>query len=127
MTTSRFTHTRFDGTNQQIQAMNRVKDMIESKEFSDNVFPIAAEYSNWETDEVIASELYRNLGVSLACITVTTLILLADIMGSLLVMFCVLMTLVDVLGDGQTYFHVHTQVLISSNFFRLYVFLGLDH
>ena len=45
--------------------------------------------------QVIDSELYRNLGISMACVFATTLILLADIIGSIQVMLCVLMTLVS--------------------------------
>jgi hypothetical protein len=32
--------------------------------------------------QIIDSELYRNLGISMACVFATTLILLADIIGS---------------------------------------------
>jgi len=98
MTTFRFKHVRFDGPDQHIPAMNEVKRLIEEQNFSDRVFASTAEYSNWETDEVIEYELYRNLGISLACILVITTILLADIRCSLLVMLAVCMTLVNVLG-----------------------------
>ncbi len=47
--------------------------------------------------QVIDSELYHNLGISMACVFVTTLFLLADILGSVQVMLCVLMTLVSFL------------------------------
>ena len=52
------------------------------------------EYSNWETDEVITKELFRNLGIALACVFLTTLALLANFTGSLIVLFCVAITLV---------------------------------
>ena len=54
----------------------------------------AQEYSNWETDEVITKELFRNLGIALACVFVTTLILLANLLGSIIVLLCVAITLV---------------------------------
>ena len=79
MTTFSFTHVRFSGPSEHIPAMNEVKADIAALEFSDNVFAATEEYSNWETDEVIKTELFRNLGVSMACIFLTTLILLADI------------------------------------------------
>ena len=47
---------------------------------------------------MISKELYRNVGLSMACVFVTMLILLADIWGSILVMVCVLTTLIDVMG-----------------------------
>ena len=52
------------------------------------------EYSNWETDEVITSELVRNLGIALACVFLTTLLLLANFLGSLMVLLCVAIVLV---------------------------------
>ena len=34
-------------------------------------------YAAWETDEVIGKELWRNLGLAMACVAVITLVLLA--------------------------------------------------
>ena len=61
------------------------------------------EYSNWETDAVIKEELSRNLGIALACVFVTTLILLADILGSVLVLITVALSLVDLCGFMHTW------------------------
>jgi hypothetical protein len=36
-------------------------------------------YAAWETDEVIGFELWRNLGLGIACVFVITIILLADL------------------------------------------------
>lgn len=52
------------------------------------------EYSSWETDEVITRELLRNLGIALACVFITTLLLLANFLGSVIVLVCVAVTLV---------------------------------
>ena len=59
---------------------------------------MAQEYSNWETDEVITRELIRNLCIALACVFLTTLILLADILGSVYVLVTVALSLVDLCG-----------------------------
>ena len=94
-----FTHKRFSGRSEHIPALNKVKDIINSIQFSTgNVFPMAREYSNWETDEVITTELFRNLGLAIACVFVVTLILLANLLGSVYVLLCVLLTLVDLCG-----------------------------
>lgn len=53
MTTFTFVHERFDGPSEHIPAMKRVKEIIQEQSFSANVFALAQEYSNWETDEVI--------------------------------------------------------------------------
>ena len=43
---------------------------------------------------MITKELFRNLGIALACVFLTTLFLLANFLGSLIVLFCVAITLV---------------------------------
>ena len=98
LSTIGFTHTRLDERDAQIAALNRIKAMIGGIGFSGNVFPMAREYSNWETNEVIMTELLRNLGLALACVFVTTLVLLADVLGSVYVLACVLLSLVDLCG-----------------------------
>lgn len=55
-------------------------------------------YAAWETDEVIGYELWRNLGLGIACVFVITIILLADIRICFFVLACVLLTLVDIVG-----------------------------
>jgi hypothetical protein len=54
----------------------------------------ARTYLNWETDEVIQIELYRNLGMALMCVFFMTLLLIANAATSMMVFLCVLMTLV---------------------------------
>ena len=54
MSTMNFVHTRLEGTAAKISGMNTVKDLIKKQEFSQNVFALVQDYSNWETDEVIA-------------------------------------------------------------------------
>ena len=61
------------------------------------------EYSNWETDEVITKELFRNLGIALACVFLTTLFLLANLLGSLIVLLCVAITLVFLASQSDAH------------------------
>jgi len=98
LSTFEFTHVKFEGRGEHIPALNKVKDIIADCNFSGNVFALTQEYSNWETDEVITKELFRNLGIALACVFVTTLILLANLLGSIIVLLCVAITLVDLCG-----------------------------
>ena len=85
-----------------MDALNRMKDIMNTANdrltAGGHMFVISREYSDWETDDVITEELFRNLGLALACVFVTTLILLADFMGSLYVLVCVGMTLVNLCG-----------------------------
>jgi len=98
LSTFTFTHVKFEGRGEHIPALNKVKNIIADCNFSGNVFALTQEYSNWETDEVITKELFRNLGIALACVFLTTLALLANFTGSLIVLFCVAITLVDLCG-----------------------------
>ena len=43
---------------------------------------------------MITRELLRNLGIALACVFITTLLLLANFLGSVIVLVCVAVTLV---------------------------------
>ncbi len=52
----------------------------------------------WEIDEVIAWELRRNLLLAIVCVSLTTLILIADFRSCAIVILCVLLTLVNVTG-----------------------------
>jgi len=93
-----FTHVNFEEKSSHYPALTKVKSIIASSNFSGNVFPLTREYSSWETDEVITRELLRNLGIALACVFITTLLLLANFLGSVIVLVCVAVTLVDLCG-----------------------------
>ena len=87
-----------EGPKQQIPAMNRVKDILASANFSSKVFPMCKGYASWETDEVISEELYRNICLAILCVFLTTWILLFNLWASLLVLGCVVLTLANVGG-----------------------------
>ena len=55
-------------------------------------------YISWQTDRIIGTELWRNMGLCLICVFLLTLLLLADIKICFLVMTCVLFTMVAVTG-----------------------------
>merc|ERR1711962_528350 len=97
LSTLTFTHQQLEKS-AQYPALVKVKEIIEDSNFSGNVFPLTREYSSWETDEVIVRELVRNLGIALACVFLTTLLLLANFLGSVIVLLCVAVTLVDLCG-----------------------------
>jgi len=92
------THKLFDSSKEWVPAMNRIKNLVKEANFSSRAFPTGTEYASWETDEVIGRELYQNLGLSLLCVFMTTLVLLASLQGCALVLLSVFITLVDVGG-----------------------------
>ncbi|XP_037081976.1 NPC intracellular cholesterol transporter 1-like [Pollicipes pollicipes] len=96
-----YTHTLMNGPVEQIPAMQRVKQIAKSVNFTGDaplVQPLAEIYASWETDQVIEFELYRNMGLALLCVFVMVLFLIADLIVCLLVLACVVFTLVDVGG-----------------------------
>ena len=99
LSTIMFQHKLFPaGPSEHIPAMNRIKDLISDANLTGKVFPISIFYPAWETDEIIAKELYRNIGLAIICVFFTTLFLLNNIITSLLVIFCVMLSLIDVAG-----------------------------
>ena len=86
---------------------------------------MARTYSVWETDEIIAGELYRNIGLAMICVFVTTLTLLADLRASLMVLFCVILALIDV--GGFMHFWDLTIDTVSCNNLIIAIGLCIDY
>ncbi|CAG0886016.1 unnamed protein product [Cyprideis torosa] len=96
-----FQHVQTHGPHEHVPAMNRVKDLVRhSGIHSGDGFSTAwaRAYVNWETDEVIQHELYQSLGMAMACVFTISLLLIANMTVSVVVLICVVMTLVDVAG-----------------------------
>ena len=55
-------------------------------------------YAAWETDEIIGFELWRNIGLAIAAISVITLLLLANVRICVYVICIVVITLTDIVG-----------------------------
>lgn len=91
-----YRHRLVEGTGEQILAMDEVKDITASMNFSGYVKPWAQTYAGWETDKIIERELYQNMGLALLIVFLVTLILIASLPASVMVLLCVLMTLIDV-------------------------------
>ncbi|MPC08658.1 Niemann-Pick C1-like protein 1 [Portunus trituberculatus] len=93
-----YQHIILNTSSQRITAMDQMKSFVDSANFSGFAASIAAEYSNWETDKIIAEELIRNLALAMAAVFVMTLLLLASFISSIYVLLCVVLTLVDVMA-----------------------------
>ena len=93
-----FSHKIFAGPSEHLPAMNRIKDLVASYNFSSTAFAVGQNYAGWETDEVIQWETFQNVGLSLVCVFIATSFLLSQVQCSLMVFFCVLITIVDVGG-----------------------------
>lgn len=99
LSTFEFYHPHYTGgASEYVPAMNWVKDTIKGAGFDGGIsFAMSQSYSRWEIDEVISRELYRNLLLSIVCVTFTTLLLLADLRSCLLVILNVVITLVMII------------------------------
>merc|ERR1719270_93837 len=98
LSTIDFSHKIFNGPSEHLPAMNRIKKLVASYNFSSKAFAVGHKYAGWETDEIIAWELYQNVGLSLIVVFIATAFLLAHFKSCLMVFVCVLFTLVDVGG-----------------------------
>ena len=116
-----FKHSLLDGPEEQIPAMNAVKEAIKLSNISGRVFPWAYGYAAWETDEVIAEEVYRNISLALLCVFLSTLLFIADLRGAVIIIFVVFITLVDV--GGFLHFWGITIDTVSCN--NLVIAIGL--
>ena len=76
----------------------RAVDQAVAAEFGNSAFSFNKIYAAWETDEIIGFELWRNIGLAMACVFVVTLILLANLPICLMVLLSVVLTLVDIVG-----------------------------
>ena len=88
-----FTHKMFSGPTEHLPAMNRIKELVASFNFSSTAFAVGQEYAGWETDEIIAYETFRNLGFSLLCVFIVTALLIVQPKSCLLVFTCVALTI----------------------------------
>jgi len=116
-----YSHRLFSGPEEHVPAMNAVKDAISQSNVTGRVFPYAYGYAAWETDEVIAEEVYRNIAVAVVCVFFTTLLFICNLRGALIIIGCVLLTLVNV--GGFMHFWGLTIDTVSCN--NLIIAIGL--
>merc|ERR1712223_811380 len=94
-----FQYDRFTGPTQHAPARRKVEKVMDSHQLaSSRTFSHSKIYAAWETDETIAKELWRNMGLAMMCVFVITLLLLANVKICVLVLLCVILTLVDIVG-----------------------------
>jgi len=82
---------------QHIPARGAVTDLL-NMVTSPYSFSHTKVYAAWETDEIIGFELWRNIGLAMACVFVVTLLLLANFQICIYVMCIVGITLTDIVG-----------------------------
>lgn len=99
-----FRHRRFAVRNEYVHAMHSVERIVDGMHVhsGDAVATVWGRiYGNWITDEVIDTEVLRNILLALLCVMVCTLLLIAEPQTCLYIFVCVLLTLVNVCGFMQ--------------------------
>ncbi|XP_071117818.1 NPC intracellular cholesterol transporter 1-like isoform X1 [Haliotis cracherodii] len=100
-------HTLQPDSSDEIAAMEDLRSIIDDIRFPQysgadlpkyQAFAYSRNYLTYETNKVLLSELYRNLGLAGGCVLLVTLLLIANIWTSVLVFTCVVFTLIDVAG-----------------------------
>lgn len=114
LSTMEFVHKKFSSSKEHIPAMNWVKNTIKESQFPGIAFAMAQSYSRWEIDEVISEELFRNLFLAIICVSLTTLVLLANVGSCLIVILCVILSLVDV-GGAMYLWGLTIDIVASTN------------
>ncbi|KAG7160185.1 NPC intracellular cholesterol transporter 1-like 1 [Homarus americanus] len=91
-----YRHTSLSTSSEEIQAMESVRKVVRDMNFTSYVKAWSRAYGEWETNQVITEELYRNMGLALGVVFLVTLLLIASFVTSFMVVVCVVFTLVDV-------------------------------
>ena len=78
--------------------MKEVFAIVDKYSFSGNVFATSQSYGSYLTIDIITGELIRNVLMALGVVFVCTLILIADLATSIIVLLTVSLTIVDVAG-----------------------------
>jgi Niemann-Pick C1 protein len=87
-----------DEPEQYLPAKKAVESIINQAHVANVSFSHFKFYATWETDEIIGFELMRNVGLSLGCVMIVTVVLLVNIPISFYVFCCVVATVVDLVG-----------------------------
>eukprot|EP00090_Calanus_glacialis_P001448 TRINITY_DN11036_c0_g1_i1.p1 TRINITY_DN11036_c0_g1~~TRINITY_DN11036_c0_g1_i1.p1 ORF type:complete len:930 (-),score=108.05 TRINITY_DN11036_c0_g1_i1:221-3010(-) len=93
-----YQHPLFSGPLEHVPAMNKVKDLIKEVNIEGRVFAKSIKYEFWEVDEILSAELIRSVTLALVCVFLIVIFMLANLTAAFLVLFCVMFTLVDVMG-----------------------------
>ncbi|XP_078600585.1 patched domain-containing protein 3-like [Branchiostoma floridae x Branchiostoma japonicum] len=82
----------------QVQGMDSVVSLADSAGLQSTAFPYASQFSRSETNKIIQQEVYRNIGLAMVAVALVTLLLVADLLMSIYITLCVVLTLVDLGG-----------------------------
>lgn len=96
--TKEFRGETLDDASRQIEAMDETREMVERWEDLQPAFPYSAQFIAIEGFKIIGTELYRNVGLAIACVGVIVLITVASFSAALIITMNVAFCIVEILG-----------------------------
>ncbi|KAL7023845.1 hypothetical protein ACKWTF_012813 [Chironomus riparius] len=121
-----YTYFRFDDRDEFIPARASIENIVKSLNFSQNdVFVWGRVFANWYTDEIIDSEIYRNISLALIGVFICTTVMIVNIQVCAYIFTCVLLSLVSIGGFMQ--FWGLTLDIVTSIGLQLSVGLCIDY
>eukprot|EP00584_Thalassiosira_punctigera_P001858 CAMPEP_0172542600 /NCGR_PEP_ID=MMETSP1067-20121228/13171_1 /TAXON_ID=265564 ORGANISM="Thalassiosira punctigera, Strain Tpunct2005C2" /NCGR_SAMPLE_ID=MMETSP1067 /ASSEMBLY_ACC=CAM_ASM_000444 /LENGTH=960 /DNA_ID=CAMNT_0013328873 /DNA_START=367 /DNA_END=3248 /DNA_ORIENTATION=+ len=96
--TKKFRGEILDDASRQIEAMDATREMVESWDNLQPAFPYSDQYIAIEGFKIIGDELYRNVGLAIACVGVIVLVTVANFTAAFLITLNVAFCIVEILG-----------------------------
>lgn len=94
-----FNYFRFEDRDEFIPARQTVENIIRASNFSRNdAFVWGKVFASWYTDEIIDSEIYRNILLALLGVFICTAILIVNLQVCIYIFLCVLLSLISIGG-----------------------------
>lgn len=99
-----FSFHKFDDREQFTPARSAIENIVKTADFSsDEVFVWGKIFGNWFTDEIIDSEIYRNIMLALIGVFLCTAVMIVNAQVCLYIFSCVLLSLISVGGFMQVW------------------------
>ena len=86
------------GLTRHLPATQAIENILSSANLSSTTFSSSYIYPPWEVDEILGDELFKNMSIALATVSLITFITLSDFRACLFTLTCVLFTIIDLVG-----------------------------
>ncbi|KAL7532461.1 hypothetical protein ACHAXR_004644 [Thalassiosira sp. AJA248-18] len=96
--TKEFRGETIDDASRQIEAMDATREMVESWDDLQPAFPYASTFIAIEGFKIIGDELYRNVGLAIACVGVIVLFTVGSFVTAFIITMNVAFCIVEILG-----------------------------
>lgn len=90
---------RFNDRDEFVPARKTIENIVKSLNFSrEDVFVWGRVFANWYTDEIIDSEIYRNISLALIGVFLCTAVMIVNFQVCVYIFMCVLLSLISIGG-----------------------------